>query len=238
MMVLDMNTSSVGVTQHGMWRLIAAEFVGTAMLVAVVIGSGIAAQRYSPGDLGLQLLENSAATALGLAVLIVVLQPVSGGHLNPLITLSDWALGARLERRTIASYLAAQLAGAALGAVVANLMFDAPVAVSTTARAAPGSFLGEVVATAGLVFLVFGFVRRGRTELIGPAVGAYIGAAIWFSSSNSFANPAAMLGRVLTDTFTGVDPASALVFLGAQLLGGALGVGLVLVCFPRTSVEP
>lgn len=215
-----------------LWRRAAAELIGTGLLVAIVVGSGIAAQRLSSGDTGLQLLENSLATTLGLAVLILIFQPVSGAHFNPVVTLADRALGARLAPTTIIAYIAAQIVGGIGGAVLANLMFDTPTALSTTDRATPGHLLGELVATAGLILTIFALAHTGRAALVGPAVGAYIGAAYWFTSSTAFANPAVTIGRIFTDTFAGIAPASAWPFLVAQLLGAAVGVGLVLLFFP------
>ena len=215
-----------------LWRRAAAEALGTGLLVAVVVGSGIAAQRLSPYDVGLQLLENSLATALGLAVLIAIFQPVSGAHLNPLVTLADRALGTRHTPVAIAVYLVAQFAGGIGGAVLANVMFETPTAISTTARATPGTLLGEVVATAGVVLVIFALVRTGRATAVAPAVGAYIGAAYWFTSSTSFANPAVTIGRLFTDTFAGIGPASVLPFIAAQAAGAAIGIALVLLFFP------
>ena len=215
-----------------LWRRAAAEALGTGLLVAVVVGSGIAAQRLSPYDVGLQLLENSLATALGLAVLIAIFQPVSGAHLNPLVTLADRALGTRHTPVAIAVYLVAQFAGGIGGAVLANVMFETPTAISTTARATPGTLLGVVVATAGVVLVIFALVRTGRATAVAPAVGAYIGAAYWFTSSTSFANPAVTIGRLFTDTFAGIGPASVLPFLAAQAVGAAIGIALVLLFFP------
>jgi glycerol uptake facilitator-like aquaporin len=215
-----------------LWRRAAAEALGTGLLVAVVVGSGIAAQRLSPNDVGLQLLENSLATALGLAVLIAILQPVSGAHLSPVVTLADRALGASHHPVAIVVYVLAQLAGGIGGAVLANVMFAVPTALSTTQRATVGHLLGEVVATAGLVLVIFALVRTGRAAVAAPAVGGYIGAAYWFTSSTSFANPAVTVGRIFTDTFAGIAPASALPFLAAQVVGAACGVGLVLLFFP------
>ena len=192
----------------------------------------IAAQRLSPYDVGLQLLENSLATALGLAVLIAIFQPVSGAHLNPLVTLADRALGTRHTPVAIAVYLVAQFAGGIGGAVLANVMFETPTAISTTARATPGTLLGEVVATAGVVLVIFALVRTGRATAVAPAVGAYIGAAYWFTSSTSLANPAVTIGRLFTDTFAGIGPASVLPFLAAQAVGAAIGIALVLLFFP------
>jgi glycerol uptake facilitator-like aquaporin len=178
-------------------RPVVAEFLGTLLLVTIVIGSGIAAERLST-DPGLRLLETSIATALGLAVLVVVLQPVSGAHLNPLITLGD-----------------------------------ALIADGSRPRLTWGTAIAEVLATAGLVVVVFVLTRRGRVSAVAPAVGAYIGAAYWFTSSTAFANPAVTLGRVLSDTFAGIAPASALGFVAAQIVGAAVGLALVLVLAPK-----
>jgi glycerol uptake facilitator-like aquaporin len=218
-------------------RRLLAEFVGTGLLVAVVVGSGIAAQRLSPRDAGLQLLENSTATVLGLAVLIVLFGPVSGAHFNPVISAVDWALGRRnrtgMDSNTLGAYTAVQIAGAIAGAFLANVMFDrAVVEISTKDRVTTGHLVGEAVATAGLVALVFALARTGRTPLAAPAVGAYIGAAYWFTSSTSFANPAVTVGRIFSDTFAGIAPGSVLGFVAAQIVGGALGAGLVLLLYP------
>lgn len=220
--------------ETALWRRALAEFIGTGLLVTVVVGSGIAAARLSPSDVGLQLLENSLATTLGIAVLILLFASVSGSHLNPVVTLVDAALQPRGARGTaVTAYLAAQLGGAIGGTVLANAMFGVATTLSTTERADAGRLLGEVVATAGLVLVIFALVRTQRTALVAPAVGAYIGAAYWFTSSTSFANPAVTVGRIFTDTFAGIEPGSALWFIGAQLVGGAIGFGLVLLLFPR-----
>lgn len=221
-----------------LWKRAVAEFVGTGLLVTVVVGSGIAAQRLSPDDTGLQLLENSIATALGLAVLIVVFQTVSGSHFNPLVSLADRSLGAELDAAAILTYLASQLLGGIGGAVLADVMFDTRTTIADTDRISAGHLLGEVVATAGLILLIFALARTNRVAIIGPAVGAYIGAAYWFTSSTSFANPAVTIGRVFSDTFAGIAPLSALAFVAAQLVGAAFGVGLVLVFFPTTRKVP
>ncbi len=230
-----MKTSEQAATPSWGRRLV-AEFVGTGALVAVVVGSGIAAQRLSPGDVGLQLLENSLATTLGLAVLIVVLGPVSGAHLNPVVSLADWYLsrktGGGLTLRGVGAYVTAQGAGGVAGAVLANVMFDVPTALATTQRTGTGLLVAEVVATAGLVVVIFSLTRSGRAALVAPAVGAYIGAAYWFTSSTAFANPAVTLGRIFTDTFAGIAPAGAAPFVLAQLLGAALGIAAVLVLYP------
>lgn len=216
-----------------LWRRAAAEFLGTGLLVTVVVGSGIAAQRLSPGDVGLQLLENSLATALGLTVLILIFQTVSGAHFNPIVTLADRLLGTHHRPAEITVYLLTQIFGGIGGAVLANLMFQAPTALFATDRLSAGHLLGEVVATAGLVLLIFALARTGRSAIVAPAVGAYIGAAYWFTSSTSFANPAVTIGRIITDTFAGIAPTSAVWFVGAQLVGAALGAALVFLFFPH-----
>jgi glycerol uptake facilitator-like aquaporin len=210
-----------------------AEFVGSAGLTVVVVGSGIAAQQLSPGNTGLQLLENALATALGLTVLILVFAPVSGAQFNPVVTLVDAATGGRPWRDTWL-YLPAQILGCLTGAVVANLMFEQPAARwSTTARATPAHLLAEVVATAGLILVIFALAHSGRSAIIAPAVGAYIGAAYFFTSSASFANPAITFGRTITDTFAGIAPSSAPWYIGAQLVGAGVGLAAVMLFAPR-----
>lgn len=216
-----------------LWRRAMAEFLGTALLVAIVVGSGIAAQSLSPTDTGLALLENSIATALGLTVLILLFQTISGAHYNPVVTLVDRVLGTRASGAEIAVYLTAQIVGGIGGAALANAMFETATTFSTTDRVTAGHLLGEVVATAGLILTIFALVRTDRSAWVAPAVGSYIGAAYWFTSSTSFANPAVTVGRIFTDTFAGISPASALPFIGAQLLGAAVGVGLIALLFPR-----
>jgi glycerol uptake facilitator-like aquaporin len=189
----------------------------------------------------LRLLENSAATVFGLAVLILVFGPVSGGHFNPVISAVDWLLtrrsGSGLSAAGVAMYAAAQLVGAVLGALLANIMFDLPaLQISGTDRISLGHGLGEVVATAGLVLLVFALARTGSAALSAAAVGAYIGAAYWFTSSTSFTNPAVTVGRIFSDTFAGIAPTSALFFIAAQLVGGLVGLGLVRFFFPDAPV--
>jgi glycerol uptake facilitator-like aquaporin len=211
-----------------------AELVGTAFLVAAVIGSGISAQRLSPDDVGLQLLENSLITGAALIALILALQPVSAAF-NPVVTLVERALGA-LGTTDAAALIAAQVAGGALGAVVANLMFDLPaVALSTHERTGGGLWLGEVVATLGLVAVIFGVMRSGRGPLMAFAVGGYIIAAYWFTSSTSFANPAVTMARTLSDTFAGIAPGSVPGFIAMQLIGGALAYGLVRLLYPEAA---
>jgi glycerol uptake facilitator-like aquaporin len=222
---------------HPLWRRALAEFLGTGLLVTVVVGSGIAAQRLST-DPGLQLLENSVATALGLTVLILVFQTVSGSHFNPVVTLVDAAL-TRGMWRAAPAYVASQIVGGLAGAVLANLMFGVPTTLSTTERVDAGRLLAEVVATAGLLLAIFALARTGRTAIVAPAVGAYIGAAYWFTSSTSFANPAVTIGRVVTDTFAGIAPGSALAYIGAQLVGAALGFVLIVALVPhRAELNP
>ena len=218
-------------------RRLLAEGIGTALLVTVVVGSGIAAQQLSPDNTGLQLLENSTATVFGLGVLILLFGPVSGAHFNPVVSAVDWFLGRRvgtgLSGRDVAAYTGAQILGAILGAILANAMFDlAALQVSDKVRATPGLWIGEIVATAGLIALIFTLARTGRAGLSAAAVGAYIGAAYWFTSSTSFANPAVSIGRMFSDTFAGIAPSSVPGFILAQIIGAALGAGLVLVLYP------
>lgn len=218
-------------------RRAAAELVGTAFLVATVIGSGIAAQRLSPDDVGLQLLENSLATGAVLVALILALQPVSASF-NPVVTLVERALG-RIDSATAGVLVVAQVVGGLLGAVVANLMFDLePVLVATRERSGAGLLIGEVVATLGLVLVVFGSLRSSRVETVAFAVGGYIAAAYWFTSSTSFANPAVTLARTLSDTFAGIAPGSVPAFVLMQVVGGALGAGLVLLLYPSPRPAP
>jgi glycerol uptake facilitator-like aquaporin len=212
-----------------------AELIGTAMLVAAVIGSGIAAQRLSPADVGLQLFENTAATAAALVAIILALGAVSGAHLNPVVTLVDRVLGG-LTNGEAAAYVTSQIVGGALGAVIANLMFgESAVTWSTHHRATGAHLLGEVVATFGLVLVVFGVVRSGRAAAAPFAVAAYIASAYWFTSSTSFANPAVTLARTLSNSFAGIAPSSAPGFIGAQLVGGALGLACVVALYPGVS---
>ncbi|MFH9965203.1 aquaporin [Streptomyces mirabilis] len=218
-------------------RRAVAELVGTAALVAVVVGSGIQATELSR-DVGVQLLANSLATVFGLAVLITLFGPVSGAHFNPAVTLAAWFTGRRsgdgMTAREAAVYVPAQTLGAIGGAVLADAMFAEPlVKWSTHDRTAGHLWLGEIVATAGLVLLVFGLTRTGRAHLASAAVASYIGAAYWFTSSTSFANPAVTVGRAFTDTFAGIAPASVAPFIAAQLVGAAVGLGLLAVVFGR-----
>ncbi len=215
-------------------RRLLAEFLGSALLAALVIGSGIAAQNLSE-DAGLQLLENAAATAAGLFALILIFGPVSGAHLNPVVSLVDAAFGG-LDRRDLAPYMAVQVVGCVAGAVLANVMFDlAAISISTHHRASPAHLLSEVVATCGLILVIFSLARTGRLATAPAAVGAYIGAAYWFTSSTSFANPAISVGRVFSDTFAGIAPASVPGFVIAQLAGGAVAFVLIRTLYPGLS---
>ncbi|SMD05434.1 MIP/aquaporin family protein [Kibdelosporangium aridum] len=215
-------------------RPVLAEFLGSMLLAAVVIGSGIAAQRLSPDDVGLQLLENAAATAAGLYALILIFGPVSGAHFNPVVTLADVLLGGSSWRRFLA-YAPAQVAGCVTGAVVANVLFSAdPVSISTTERATFAHGVSEVVATAGLLLVIFSLVRTGRADRAPAAVGAYIGAAYFFTSSTSFANPAISVGRIFSDTFAGIAPSSVPLFVLTQLIGAGVAIGVVSLLYPST----
>ncbi|MGC5039012.1 aquaporin [Streptomyces sp. DT190] len=213
----------------------AAELVGTAALVAVVVGSGIQATTLTD-DVGLQLLANSLATVFGLGVLITLLGPVSGAHFNPAVTAAEWWTarrgGAGVGPREAAVYIPAQVTGAIAGAILADAMFGEPlVKWSTRDRSAGHLLLGEVVATAGLILLIFGLARTDRLRFAPVAVASYIGAAYWFTSSTSFANPAVTIGRAFTDTFAGIAPGSVAGFVGMQLIGAAVGLALVAVIF-------
>jgi glycerol uptake facilitator-like aquaporin len=222
------------------WRRLLAEFLGTALLVTAVVGSGIMATTLSPDDVGLQLLQNSIATAFALGALILTFGPVSGAHFNPVVSAADWFLGRRagtgLGLGDLAGYVVAQTIGAIAGSVLANLMFDlAAVDISAKTRGGAHLWLGEVVATTGLLLLIFALARSGRAAVAPAAVGAYIGAAYWFTSSTSFANPAVSVGRAFTDTFAGIAPGSLPGFVAAQIVGLVLGVGLLLALYPGVS---
>ena len=218
-------------------RRLFAEFTGTGVLVTVVVGSGIAAQQLSPDDVGLQLLENSTATVFGLAVLILLFGPVSGAHFNPVVSAVDWLIGRRegtgIAGSHVVSYALAQTLGGIVGAWLANIMFDRRVfEFATKDRITAGHLVGEVVATAGLIAVIFALARSGRAAVTAAAVGAYIGAAYWFTSSTSFANPAVTIGRVFSDTFAGIAPSSAPGFIAAQVVGALIGLALVIMLYP------
>jgi arsenate reductase len=221
----------------GLPRRLLAEFVGTALLVTVVVGSGIAAASLSAHDVGLQLLENSTATVFGLAVLILLFGPISGAHFNPVVTASDWLLGRRsgtgISAGDATAYALAQVLGGVAGSWLANVMFDRRVfELSTKDRITTGHLVGEIVATAGLIALIFALARSGRAGLSAAAVGAYIGAAYWFTSSTSFANPAVTVGRMFSDTFAGIAPSSAPGFIAAQIVGALAGLALIAMLYP------
>jgi arsenate reductase len=209
-----------------------AEATGTALLLVAIVGSGIAASRLSPGDSGLQLLENAVATGAALVAILFAVGPVSGAHLNPVVTIVDRWFGG-ISSHAAAVYCTAQVVGAVLGVAVANLMFDLEaVEISTKVRGGAGLVLGEVVATLGLLLVVFGMARSRRISAIPFAVGAYITAAYFFTSSTSFANPAVTVARTLTDTFAGIAPESVPGFLGGQLVGAVVGIVVIAVLYP------
>jgi len=218
--------------RSALWRRLAAEWLGSALLATVVIGSGIAAQKLSPGQTGLELLENAAATAAGLYVLILMVGPVSGAHLNPVVSFVDAAFGGLSWRHALA-YLPAQVAGCGCGAVLANVMFNrAAITISTDHRVSGAHFVSEIVATTGLLLVIFALARTGRGATAPGAVGAYIGAAYFFTSSTSFANPAITVGRMLSNTFAGIAPSSVPAFIAAQIVGGVVGFGIIKVLYP------
>lgn len=216
-------------------RRLLAEFLGTGLLVTAVIGSGIAAASLSPGNIGLELFENAAATVGALVALILALGPVSGAHFNPVVTVVDRLFGG-ISTRDAAGYIGTQIGGALAGAVLANAIFALPTfEASTRTRSSGPLWLAEVVATFGLVMVIFAVVRSGRTTTAPFAVGAYIGGAYFFTSSTSFANPAVTIGRTLTNTFAGIRPSSAPAFIVMQLIGGLLAAGAVRLLYPDVS---
>jgi glycerol uptake facilitator-like aquaporin len=213
-------------------RRLFAEFLGSAFLAAAVIGSGIAAANLSPGDIGLQLFENAAATAAALFTIILMFAPVSGAHLNPVVSLVDASFGGLRWRHAFA-YIPAQIAGCIAGAITANAMFAlAAISISHKHRASEAHLFAEVIATLGLLLVIFSLARTRRGSLAPAAVGAYIGAAYFFTSSTSFANPAITVGRIFSDTFAGIAPASVPGFVVAQLVGGAVAIGVLRVLYP------
>jgi len=219
-------------------RRLVAEALGTALLIVAVVGSGIMASRLSPDDIGLQLLENAAATAGALIALILIFGTVSGAHFNPVVTLVDHA-HRDISTRDTAAYIAAQIIGGCLGAMVANLMFELPaVYLSQTDRSSAALWLSEVVATVGLLLVIHGCVRSGRASVVAFAVGLWIGGAYWFTSSTSFANPAVTIARTLSDTFAGIAPSSAPMFIVMQHIGAVLAYGLIQFLYPRHRHPP
>lgn len=218
-------------------RRLVAELLGSAFLAAIVIGSGIAAQQLSPGDVGLELLENAAATGAGLYAIILMFGPVSGAHFNPVVSLVDASFGG-LSWRDAAAYIPAQVGGCVLGAVAANSMFaHAVVSISTKHRASSSHLLAEVIATLGLLLVIFSLARTRRGASAPAAVGAYIGAAYFFTSSTSFANPAISIGRMFSDTFAGIAPASVPAYVVAQLVGGAVAIAALRLLYPDVTPE-
>jgi glycerol uptake facilitator-like aquaporin len=215
-----------------LWRPLLAEWLGSAFLAAIVVGSGIAAQQLSPGDIGLDLLENAAATAAGLYAIILMFGPVSGAHFNPVVSFVDAAFGG-LRWSTAAAYLPAQVAGCITGAIAANVMYGhAAVSISTHHRVTGGHLLSEVIATLGLLLVIFALTRTHRGASAAAAVGAYIGAAYFFTSSASFANPAITIGRMFSDSFAGIAPASAPAYIAAQLIGGLAAFAVIRTLYP------
>ena len=225
----ETGTGSVGLD---LTRRLVAEALGTGFLVIAVVGSGIMASRLSPNDTGLQLLENAAATAAMLIGLILIFGALSGAHFNPAVTLVDRAFGS-ISTRDAGLYIGAQVVGGCLGAMLANLMFELPaIELSTKGRSSPALWLSEIIATVGLLLVIHGCVRTGRANVVAFAVGIWIGGAYWFTSSTSFANPAVTIARTLSDTFTGIEPSSAPMFILMQLLGAAIAYGLIRLLYP------
>jgi glycerol uptake facilitator-like aquaporin len=217
------------------WRPLVAEFLGSLFLACVVVGSGIAAQTLSPHAVGLELFENAAATAAGLYVIILMFGPVSGAHFNPIVSFVDASFGGISWSRAW-TYLGAQVAGCTTGAVVANVMFSrSALSISTHVRAAPAHALSEVVATTGLIVLIFALARTGRGSAAPAAVGAYIGAAYFFTSSTSFANPAIAVARMFSNSFAGIAPSSVPTFVGAEIVGGIVGWLIIKALYPGMS---
>jgi glycerol uptake facilitator-like aquaporin len=222
---------------YGLSRRLFAEFLGSAFLAAIVIGSGIAAQQLSPNDTGLALLENAAATAAGLFAIILMFGPVSGAHLNPVVSLVDASFGGLAWRDALA-YIPAQVAGCVTGAIAANGMFAlTAISISTHHRASGAHLFAEVIATLGLLLVIFSLARSGRASTAPAAVAAYIGAAYWFTSSTSFANPAISVGRIFSNTFAGIAPTSVPTFTLAQLAGGVVAIGVLRVLYPNVTPE-
>jgi glycerol uptake facilitator-like aquaporin len=225
----ETGTGSVGLD---LTRRLVAEALGTGFLVIAVVGSGIMASRLSPNDTGLQLLENAAATAAALIGLILIFGALSGAHFNPAVTLVDRAFGS-ISTRDAGLYIGAQVVGGCLGAMLANLMFEIPaIELSTKGRSSPALWLSEIIATVGLLLVIHGCVRTGRANVVAFAVGIWIGGAYWFTSSTSFANPAVTIARTLSDTFTGIEPSSAPMFILMQLVGAAIAYGLIRLLYP------
>ncbi len=232
-----MTEPGLSASQVGAWRRFVAEALGTGLLVMAIIGSGITAERLSPSDVGLQLLENSAATGAALVALILILGAVSGAHFNPAVTLVARVHGTISTTET-GIHIVAQIIGGCAGAVIANLMFDLPaIDFSTQARSSGALWLSEVVATAGLLLVIHGCLRTGRADALPYAVGLWIAGAYWFTSSTSFANPAVTIARTLSDSFAGIEPSSVPMFVVMQLVGVVVAVGLIKVLYPSRAHE-
>lgn len=232
----DAPETGTGALHIPLGRRLAAEAIGSAFLIIAVVGSGIMASRLSD-DVGLQLLENAAATAGALIGLILMFGAVSGAHFNPVVTLVDRLFGS-ISTREAGLYVVAQTVGACIGTVIANLMFELPaIELSTKQRSSGALWLSEVVATVGLLLVIHGCVRTGQTAAVPFAVGVWIGGAYWFTSSTSFANPAVTIARTLSDTFAGIEPASAPMFIVMQLIGAGLAFGLIRFIYPSPSTE-
>ncbi len=218
-------------------RRAAAEVLGTGLLVAAVVGSGIMGERLAGGNTGLALLANTAATGAALVALILALGPLSGAHFNPIVTFAD-TLNGELPWGDLPAYVTAQVVGGLLGTAIANLMFEGPVfSFSRHARHGPAQLLSEIVATFGLL-LIIGLCARRRPNAVPFAVAAYITAAYWFTASTSFANPAVTLARAVSDSFAGIRPTDVPGFIAAQVVGGALAVGTVRWLLPRSAPRP
>jgi len=227
--------TGTGALNLDLTRRLVAEALGTGFLVVAVIGSGIMASRLSPDDVGLQLLENAAATAGALIGLILMLGAVSGAHLNPVVTLVDRLFGTITTRDSVL-YVVAQTIGGCLGAIVANVMFELPaVEWSTKERSSGALWLSEVVATVGLLLVIHGCVRSGRASAVPFAVGVWIGGAYWFTSSTSFANPAVTSARTMSNSFAGIKPSSAPMFIVMQVLGALIAFCLIRFLYPRST---
>ena len=233
----DQAETGTGRLHLALGRRLVAEALGTAFLIIAVIGSGIMASRLSPDDVGLQLLENAAATAAALIGLILMFGAVSGAHFNPAVTLVDRFFGTITTKETIL-YMVAQVAGGCIGAVVANVMFELdPISLSTTSRSSGALWLSEVIATIGLLLVIHGCVRTNRAAAVPFVVGIWIGGAYWFTSSTSFANPAVTVSRTLSDSFAGIKPSSAPMFIVMQLIGACLAFALIRFLYPRAIEE-
>jgi glycerol uptake facilitator-like aquaporin len=229
--------TGTGALRLDLGRRLAAEALGTGLLIVAVIGSGIMATRLSPGDVGLQLFENAFATAGALVGLILMFGAVSGAHFNPMVTITDRLLGT-VSTRDAALYVVAQIAGGCLGAMLANVMFELPaVDLSTKTRSSGALWVSEIVATVGLLLVINGCVRTGRANVVPFAVGAWIAGAYWFTSSTSFANPAVTIARTLSDTFAGIEPASAPMFIVMQVVGMVIAFGLIRCFYPHVHAE-